>query len=184
MKRLLTVILSVSALIALSAAFAGAPSSVPAGPYHSTKYGYTLTFPAGWYYIAMDPGTNMSFEADMFNNSPDLAGDSVWVEINFVPEGAVLTDKRVVDVTRGEEDEGKFSVVKDTLVQHGAGQARALEGNTMSDGDPMYYYALAVPSPARHTVFVAEIFGPPAVMQSAAMQKEIKAMLDSFRVTD
>lgn len=184
MKRLVTIILSFIALTLLSTALAGVTSSVPAGRYHSTHYGYTLTFPSGWYYIQSVPGTQMSFEADMFCNSPDLADGSVWIEINFVPNGAVLTDKSVVDVTRGEEDEDKFSVVKDTLVQHGTGQARALEGNTMSDGDPMYYYALAVPAKARHTVLVAEIFGPPEVMQRPDMQKQVRAMLDSFQVTD
>ena len=184
MKRLVTVILSVSALIMLSTALAATPTSVPAGPYRSTQYGYTLTLPSGWYNLAMEPGTKMSFELDMFNNSPNLADDSVWIEINFVPKGAVLSDKSVVDITRGEEDEDKFSVVKDTLVKHGAGQARALEGNTVSDGDPMYYYALAVPSKTRHTVLVAEILDPPEVMQRPDMQKQVKAMLDSFQATD
>jgi hypothetical protein len=184
MKRLFTVILSFIALTLLGTALAGTTSSVPAGSYRSTQYGYRLTFPSGWYYIQSEPGTKMSFEADMFCNSPDLADGSVWVEINFVPEGAALTDKSVVDVTRGEEDEDKFSVAKDAMVPHGGGQARALEGNTMSDGDPMYYYALAVPAKARHTVLVAEIFGPPEVMQRPDMQKQVRAMLDSFQATD
>jgi len=184
MKRLATLTPALAALLMLSTALAGTTSSLPAGIYRSTQFHYTLKFPLGWYSIQSEPGIKMPYEADLFCNSPDLADGSVWIEINFVTQAAELGDQSVVDVTRGAEDEDKFSVVKDTVVKHGAGKARALEGNTVSDGDPMYYYALAVPSKARHTVMVAEILGPPELMHTPEMQKQVRAMLDSFQVTD
>jgi len=81
---------------------------------------------------------------------------------------------------RGDEDEDKFSVVKDSMIAHGNGKARALEGNSVADGDPQYYYALALSSASRHTVLVLRIEGPPDAMHAEGMKVQVKALLASF----
>lgn len=157
------------------------PSQAP-GSYHSKALGYSLKFPPGWYFMTplQLPGITPEVREDFCNNPDVNSSPLVCITVSPSPGSVALGDKSVVDTVRGDEDEDKFSVAKDTTLKRGKGQARALEGNNVADGDPQYYYALALASASRHTVLVLRIEGPPDAMHSAAMQAQIKALLASF----
>lgn len=170
----LSALLSWLALLVAGAALADT-APMPAGVYHSSELGYALNLPSGWYRIQAIPGLT----GESFCNTPDLADGSTYIEVHALPAGTALADKGVVDAVRGDEDEDKFSVVKDSTVKHGGAAARALEGRTLADGDPMYYYVLVLDS--RHGLLVLRIEGPPDAMQRADMQQAVQAMLASFK---
>ena len=181
MKYLLRISTSL-VLLAFAGAVAADNPSQPPGPYHSTALGYSLKFPPGWYFMTPlnIPGIEPGAHEDFCNNPDVNSSPLVCISVNPLPQGTALNDKQVVDTVRGDEDEDKFSVAKDAMIKHGKGQARALEGNNVADGDPQYYYALVIASAARHTVLVLRIEGPPDAMHAADMQSQIKAVLASF----
>lgn len=181
MRYSLRILISLVLLAATGAAAADNPSQ-PSGPYHSKALGYSLSFPSGWYFMTPlnIPGITPSAREDFCNNPDVNSSPLVCVSVEPLPGNAALGDKAVVDTVRGDEDEDKFSVVKDAVIKHGKDQGRALEGNNVADGDPQYYYALALTSASRHTVLVLRIEGPPDAMHAADMQVQIKALLASF----
>jgi hypothetical protein len=169
-------------LLASAGAVAADNPSQPPGPYHSAALGYSLKFPPGWYSMTplQIPGIPPT-ASESFCNNPDVnSSPLVCVSVDSLSGSVALGDKSVVDTVRGDEDEDKFSVAKDTMIARGKGKARALEGNNVADGDPQYYYALAISSASRYTVLVLRIEGPPDAMRAADMQTQIKALLAGF----
>lgn len=181
MQILLRLFLSLVLLASAGAVAADNPSQPP-GPYHSTALGYRLKFPPGWYFMTPLKIAGIPPSAgEAFCNNPDVnSSPLVCVSVDPLPGSVALGDKAVVDTVRGDEDEDKFSVIKDAMIKQGKSTARALEGNNVADGDPQYYYALALASASRHTVLVLCIEGPPDAMRATDMQAQIKALLASF----
>ncbi|HEY6871324.1 MAG TPA: hypothetical protein VI298_01225 [Geobacteraceae bacterium] len=171
MKRSFSLLLSLVTLLLVTPAFAGITQPLPAGTYHGTQLGYEISFPAGWYRIQPLAGIT----GDSFNNTADLADNSSWVWVKTT-SGDTINGSAIIRAVRGETDEDRFSVDRDYMVRQGGVQARALEGNTTADGDPMRYYALAMPSPARHGILILIVTTPPA-----AGRQQIQGILDSFR---
>lgn len=156
----------------------GLTQPVPAGVFRNEQMGFELRFPAGWYrFTQLSPVGTQSF-----CNTPDLADGSSYVSVKTLPPGTALGDKSVVDVVRGDEDEDKFTVEKDSLEawDTGGGKARLLKGATVADGDPMYYYAVVIAAGSRG-LLVLVVEGPPDTIKSPAMQAQLKPMLASFQ---
>jgi hypothetical protein len=158
-----------------------------AAEYSNPELKFALTLPAGW---KLSPD---QFKDDLSAKHTDLLFDGpvektkkgdrdFYASVKMLPASVSL--QHLSDKESGyiiNEDASRTKIAKSALIQHRGFPARTLEGPATPDGDPGYYYALAIKPAANAGIILLVVTVDLETLKGAGTRLQIDQLLASFR---